>query len=195
MRLLLKAAAAISLPAVLCASAALASGGGGHEAMPLNQILWEMGIKVLDVAIIAFFGFKFLSKPIAQAMANRSTAVRASLEEAKAGQREAEERLAELQAKTASLDAELEALRIQAATDMERERAILIDEGKAAAEHVAQHTRETIRQEVAKARAELHRDAAELAVRLAGENVRATMTDADQRRLAGEYLKEMETVR
>lgn len=195
MQRLLKAAAAVSLAAACCAGTALAAGGGGHGAMPLDQILWEMGIKILDVAIIAFFGFKFLSKPITQAMANRSAAVRASLEEAKAGQREAEERLAELQAKTASLDSEIEALRAQAATDMERERALLVDEGKAAAEHVAQHTRETIRQEVAKARAELHRDAAELAVRLAEEHVRATMTDADQHRLAGEYLKEMETVR
>jgi len=196
MRRLPKLAAAIA-PAVLLlgASAAHAAGGGGHEPMTMNQILWEMGIKILDVAIIAYFGFKFLSKPIAQAMANRSAAVRRSLEEATAGRREAEARLAEFQAKTAGLDEEIEALRSQAAADMERERAILIDEGKAAAEHVAQHARETIRQEIAKARAELHRDAADLAVRLAEEHVRTTMTAADQSRLAGDYFKEMETVR
>lgn len=195
MRRLLKAAVAISLPVVLSATAALAAGGGGHEAMPLDKILWEMGIKILDVAIIAFFGFKYLSKPIAKAMADRSNAVRAALEEATAGRREAETRLAEFQAKAAGLDREIESLRSQAAADMERERTILVAEGKAAAEHVAQHTRETIRQEVAKARAELHRDAAELSVRLAEEQVRATMTAADQSRLAGDYLKEMETVR
>jgi len=188
-------AAALALPAVFCATAALAAGGGGHEALPLDKILWEMGIKILDVAIIAFFGFKFLSKPIAQAMADRSSTVRAALEAATAGRREAEARLAEFQAKAAGLDKEIEGLRSQAAADMERERAILITAGQAAAEHVAQHARETIRQKVVKARAELHRDAAELAVRLAEEQVRATMTDADQRRLAGDYLKEMETVR
>ena len=116
--------------------------------MPLDKILWEMGIKILDVAIIAFFGFKFLSKPIAQAMADRSAAVRAALEEATAGRREAEARLAEFQAKAAGLDKEIETMRSQAAADMERERTILINEGKAAAEHVAQHARETIRQEV-----------------------------------------------
>ena len=90
--------------------------------MPLDKILWEMGIKILDVAIIAFFGFKFLSKPIAQAMADRSAAVRAALEEATAGRREAEARLAEFQAKAAGLDKEIEAMRSQAAADMERER-------------------------------------------------------------------------
>src|SRR5512140_1955540 len=194
MRRLLKASMAIGLPLLLCASAALASEGGGHEAMPLDKILWEMGIKILDVAIIAFLGFKFLSKPITQAMADRSAAVRRSLEEATAGRREADARLAEVQAKAAGLDVEIAALRTQAAADMERERAILIQEGKAAAEHVAQHTRETIRQEVAKARAELHREAADLAVRLAEEQVRSAMTAADQHRLASDYLKEMETV-
>jgi F-type H+-transporting ATPase subunit b len=180
---------------VLGAGVAFASEGGGHEAMPLDQILWEMGIKVLDVSIIAFLGFKYLSKPIAQAMASRSAEVQRALDDAKAGQREAEARLAELKAKTAGLDREIEALRLQAADDMERERAMLSEEGKAAAEHVAQHARETIRQEFAKARAELHRDAADLAVRLAEEHVRAAMNADDQRRLAGGYLKEMETVR
>jgi len=163
--------------------------------MPLDKILWEMGIKILDVSIIVFFGFKFLSKPLTQAMADRSAAVRSALEEATAGRREAEARLAEFQAKAAGLDKEIDAMRAQAAADMERERAILISEGQAAAEHVARHARETIRQEFAKARAELHREAADLAVRLAEEHVRSAMTAADQSRLAGDYFKEMETVR
>ena len=195
MRRILRAAAACAPAALICAATAFDSEGGGHEAMPLDKILWEMGIKILDISIIAFFGFKFLSKPIAQAMADRSAAVRRSLEEATAGRREAEARLAEFQAKAAGLDKEIEAMRSQAAADMERERTILITEGKAAAEHVAQHARETLRQEVAKARAELHRDAADLAVRLAEEHVRATMTAADQSRLAGDYFKEMEAAR
>jgi F-type H+-transporting ATPase subunit b len=193
MRRLLKAS--LALPALLCAATAFASGGGGQEAMPLESILWELGIKFLDVGIIAFFGFKFLSKPIARAMAERSAAVRRSLDEATAGRREAEARLAEFQAKAAGLDQEIEALRSQAAVDIERERAIMIAEGKAAAEHVGQHARETIRQEIAKARAELHREAAELAVRLAEEQVRGAMTAADQSRLAGDYFKQMEAAR
>jgi F-type H+-transporting ATPase subunit b len=194
MRRTVKRAALLGLPLLLVASAVLASEGAA-EALPLDKILWEMGIKILDVSIIAFFGFKLLSKPIAQAFADRSAAVRAAVEEATAGRREAEARLAEFQAKAAGLEQEIQALRSQAAADMERERGILVEEGKAASERVAQHARETIRQEITKARAELHREAAELAVRLAEEHVRATMTDADQRRLAADYFKEMEAVR
>jgi F-type H+-transporting ATPase subunit b len=183
----LRAVAALAPAAVLVASAVLAAEGGGHAVMKLEDILWEMGIKVLDVAIIAFFGFKYLSKPIAQAMANRSEAVRAAVEEATAGRRAAEARLAEFQAKAAGLEAEIEALRTQASADMERERNLLIEEGKTAAERIAQHARETIRQEVAKARAELHREAALVAVQLATANVKAQITEADQRRILDEY--------
>jgi len=192
LRRLSRIAAVISPAVLLIAAAAFASGGEGAEPLSLDKILWEMGIKVLDVSIIAYFGFKFLSKPIAQAMANRSEAVRAEVDAATAGRREAEARLAEFQAKAAGLDREIEALRSQAAADLERERTILFEEGRAAADHVSQHARETIRQEVIKARAELHRDAADLAVRLAEEHVRATMTADDQSRLAGDYLKQME---
>ena len=187
-----RTAAALAPGLLLLASAALAAEGGGHTAMKLEDILWEMGIKVLDVAIIAFFAFKYLSKPIAQAMAGRSEAVRAAVEEATAGRRAAEARLAEFQKKAAGLEAEIDALRAQAAADMERERNLLIEEGRTAAERVAQHARETIRQEVVKARSELHREAALLAVQLATANVKAQMTAADQQRILDEYAASLE---
>ncbi len=190
-----RVAAAVLFAALALASVAMASAGGPKEPMPLDAILWEMGIKVLDVAIIAFFAVKFLSKPIAQAMAGRSEAVRRALDEATAGRREAEARLAEFKARAAGLEREIDAMRTQAAADMERERAILVEEGRAAAERVAQHARENIRQEVAKARADLHREAADLALRLAEEQVRAAVTAEDQRRLAGDYLNQLEAAR
>jgi F0F1-type ATP synthase membrane subunit b/b' len=191
----LRISAVIAPALLLLATVALASEGGGHEAMPLDKILWEMGIKILDVAIIAFFGFKYLSKPIAQAMANRSEAVRRALDEATAGRREAEARLAEFQAKAAGLDREIEALRTQAAADMERERTILIEEGTAAAERVGQHARETIRQEIVKARAELHREAALLAVQVATVAVKTQITPEDQQRILDEYAASLESAR
>lgn len=188
----LRAAAALVPGLLLLASIAIAAEGGGHAPMKLEDILWEMGIKVLDVGIIAFLAFKYLSKPIAQAMAGRSEAVRAAVEEATAGRREAEARLAEFRKKAAGLEAEIDALRAQAGADMERERNLLIEEGRTAAERVAQHARETIRQEVVKARSELHREAALLAVQLATANVKAQLTPADQQRILDEYAASLE---
>ena len=188
------AASAALLAGTLAATAAFASEAGA-QAMPLDQILWELGIKVLDVAIIAFLGFKFLSKPLAKAMEARSEAVRRALDEADAGRREAEARLAEFRARNARLEEEIAQLTAQTGVDIEREQAILAEEGRAAAERVGQHARETIRQEVLKARADLHREAAELAVKIATETVRGQITAEDQRRLAADYLKEMEVAR
>jgi F-type H+-transporting ATPase subunit b len=192
MRRLRVAAALAPALLVLGAAAALASEGGGHEAMPLEQIVWELGIKFLDVAIIAFFGFKFLSKPIAQAMENRAAAVRRALDDADAGRREAEARLAEFTARNARLEEEIQTLTTQTGVDIEREQALLAQEGTAAAERVRQHAQETIRHEVAKARAELHREAALLAVQLATANVKAQITPADQQRILDEYVATLE---
>jgi len=86
-------------------------------------------------------------------------------------------------------------VRSQAAIDIERERAILSNEGKAAAEHVAQHARETIRQETAKARADLHREAALLAVQVATVSVKAQINAADQQRILDEYAVSLENAR
>lgn len=176
------------------ASLALASGGAPVH-MTLEQILWELGIKVLDVAIIAFLGFKYLSKPITRLMESRSAAVRQALEEAGAARREAEAKLKEFQEKTARIEAEMELLRKESCVEIDKEQKILLEEANASSARVRQHAEETIRQELAKARAELHREAANLAVRLAEEQVRSTLNAADQHRLAGDYLKEMETVR
>jgi F-type H+-transporting ATPase subunit b len=178
MRRFLRAAVVALGLALLGASAALASEAGGK--MPLDAILWEMGIKILDVGIIAFFAFKYLSKPIAQAMA---------------GRRDAEARLREVQEKNARLESEIQQLVDQTAVDIEREQALIKAEAEAGAERIRQHARETFRQEIAKARADLHREAADLAVRLAAEHVRSTLTPDDQHRLAGDYFKEMEAAR
>jgi F-type H+-transporting ATPase subunit b len=75
---------------------------------------------------------------------------------------------------------------------MERERALLIEEGRTASERIAQHARDTIRQEVAKARADLHREAAQLAVQLATAKVKAQITAADQQRILDEYAASLE---
>lgn len=191
----IRAATPLAVLLIGLAATASASAGGGHEAMPLDQILWELGIKVLDVAIIAFFGFKYLSKPITRLMENRAAAVRTVLEEAGAARREAEAKLKEFQEKTARIESEMEALRREACVEIEKEQKLLLDEANATSARVRQHAEDTVRQELAKARAELHREAALLAVRLATDTVRNQMSEGDQKRLVDEYVKEMEAVR
>lgn len=187
----LQSAAGAAIPLLLPALAFAAAGGGGHE-MTTSDILWDLGIKTLNVAILGFLAFKFLSRPLNAFVEARSEKIRRELEEATSGRREAEERLRLFQEKTAGIEAEIEGLRKQTCVEIDKEQKILLEEARGAAEHIRQHARDTIRQEVLKGRDELHREAVRLAAEMAEEMIRGNITGADHQRLAGEYLKEME---
>jgi F-type H+-transporting ATPase subunit b len=169
-----------------------AAGGGGEHAMTLGDILWDLGIKVLNVGILGFLAFKYLSKPLNTYVESRSAKVQSEIDTARSAQREAEERLRIFQEKTSRVDAEIKELRGQTCADIDGEQKILLEEARAAAEHIRQHARDTIRQEVAKAREDLHREAARLSTDLAEEIIRKNVNDDDRKRLVDGYLREME---
>lgn len=189
-RLLVLAAALVLAPSVT-----FAAGGGGGHAMTMDQILWDLGIKVLNTAILGFFAFKYLSKPLSKFVENRSDKVKEEINAAQSAQREAEERLKAFQEKTAGIDAEIEKLRRQTCSEIDKEQKLLLEEAHKAAEHIRSHVGDTIQQEVAKARAELHREAVRLASEIAEERVRKNINPDDQQRLVSGYLKEMEAAR
>lgn len=179
---------------VLAPSLLFASAGGGHEPMTMSAILWDMGIKVLNVGLLGGLAFWFLSKPLNEFVNSRSRKVQQELEDAQAGRREAEERLRAVKEKMSQLDAKIGELQKQTCGDIDREQKLLLEEAKEAAEHIRLYARDTIRQEVLKARDDLHTHAATLAVTLAEELVKKNINAEDHTRLVGEYLKEMETV-
>jgi F-type H+-transporting ATPase subunit b len=180
---------------VLAPSLLFASSGGEHVPMEMSAILWDMGIKVLNVSLLGGLAFWFLSKPLNEFVSARSRKVQQDLEDAQAGRREAEERLKVFKDKVSQLDAKIGELQKQTCGDIDREQKLLLEEAKQAAEHIRLHARDTIRQEVLKARDDLHTHAATLAVTLAEELVKKNINAEDHTRLVGEYLKEMETVK
>jgi F-type H+-transporting ATPase subunit b len=192
-RLALPASLATAL--VLAPSLLMASAGGGHEPMEMSAILWDMGIKVLNVSLLGGLAFWFLSKPLNQFVNDRSQKVQQELDDAQAGRREAEARLQAFKEKIAQFDADIEKLQKQTCGDIDKEQKLLLEEAKQAAEHIRRHARDTIRQEVLKARDDLHTQAATLAVTLAEELVKKNINSEDHNRLVGEYLKEMEAAK
>jgi F-type H+-transporting ATPase subunit b len=173
----------------------LAAGGGGDHAMTFSDILWDLGIKTLNIGILGFFAFKYLSKPLNRAVELRAEKVQRELEGARAGRLEAEERLRRFQEKVAGLDTEIEELRKQTCGDIDKEQKILLEEARTAAAHIRQHARDTIRQEMAKARDDLHREAARLATQLAEERITRQISDGDRKRIVDGYIQEMEAAR
>jgi F-type H+-transporting ATPase subunit b len=163
--------------------------------MTMTDILWDLGIKVLNVGILGFLILKYLSGPLNKIVETRSAKVRAQIDAADAARREAEERLDTFRKKAALVDREMEELRAETSADIEQEKKLLLEEARQAAEHVRQQAGDTIRQEVLKARDDLHREASRLAAATAGEIIRNNINADDHDRLIGEYMKEMEAAK
>ena len=168
---------------------------GDAAPMTMKDILWDLGIKVLNVGILAFFGFKYLSKPLNDFVALRAEKIRDELDEAQRARREAEERLSQFKEKAAGIDAEIEELRQKTCSDIDHEQKILLEEARQAAEHIRTHARDTIHLEVSKAKADLHTEAVRLAGEIAEDLILRNVSPEDQKRLFSEYVKEMEAAR
>jgi len=177
--------------AVLVPSFAFASGGAPAH-MSLNEILWDLGVKALNVGLLGFFVIKYLSGPLNRLVEARSDKIREELEAAKSARLEAEERLRAFREKTARVDSEVEELRKQTCADIDKEQKLILKEAKQAAEHIRQHARDTIRQEVLKARDDLHREASRLAADLAEDIIRKNIDSSDHDRLVREYVTDLE---
>jgi F-type H+-transporting ATPase subunit b len=160
--------------------------------MSLNEILWDLGVKALNVGLLGFFVIKYLSGPLNRLVEARSDKIREELEAAKSARLEAEERLRAFREKTARVDSEVEELRKQTCADIDKEQKLILKEAKQAAEHIRQHARDTIRQEVLKARDDLHREASRLAADLAEDIIRKNIDSSDHDRLVREYVTDLE---
>ena len=172
-----------------------ASGDAPAAHMTMGDILWDLGVKALNVGILGFLILKYLSGPLNKIVETRSAKVRAQIEAADGARREAEERLNTFRKKAALVNREIEELRTNTSEDIEREQKLLLEEARQAAEHIRQQARDTIRQEVLKARDDLHREAARLAARTAEEIIRNNINPGDHDRLTSEYMKEMEAAK
>ena len=191
----LKVLPALFASAVLFAPALTHAAGGAPAHMTMTDILWDLGIKVLNVGILGFLVLKYLSGPLNRFVETRSAKVRAEIDAADAARREAEERLDTFRKKSALVDREIEELRDKTSADIEQEKKLLLEEARQAAEHVRQQASDTIRQEVLKARDDLHREASRLAAATAEEIIRNNINADDHDRLIGEYMKEMEAAK
>ena len=111
----------IILPASIYASSGDETGGWG----------WIETIgKWINLAIVAGALVYFLKGPVTRFFGSRKKSIQQEILEALKAQEEAENRLAEMEARIQNLDAELEAIRIQAHEEAELERKRIIEDGK-----------------------------------------------------------------
>jgi F-type H+-transporting ATPase subunit b len=178
------------LPFLLSPAVALAvGGGGGHQKLPLDTILWNMGVKILDFIVVIFVLYRVLAKPMAGYFQARAEAIRNNLDDLQSRRATADAAAAEYEDKTRNIDAEIERIRREARLEMDREKEKVLSEAHRTAQELIRHAEDTIKREFAKARADLHAEAARLSLEEAEKLITSSITDKDQVHFADDYIR------
>lgn len=200
---LLIAAAAIAAPPVMAQAhqpepAAAAPAGqaasheGGTEAAHEDPGWFPVFAKAVNFALLIGILTYFLRAPVAGYLNGRIGKVREDLVTAKQTRETAVRQLAEIDAKLAALPAEIEALKKRGAEDLVAERARIEQDALVERQRVLEHTRREIDMRLRVAKRELLELAANLAVNVASERIRASITPDDQARLVDRYAAQLQ---
>ena len=107
--------------------------------------------------------------------------------------KDAERRLAEWNEKAARLDADVQAILESTRKTADAEKAAIIADAEATASRIRQGAAGVVDRELRTARVALRKEAAELAVTLAGSLLQQHTSDADRNRLVDEFIAKIES--
>lgn len=183
------AGVAVTLAQPEHATTAEAAGAAGEEAAAAHgNPLVGMIARLFNFVLLAGTLFYLLRSPLAVYLTNRSTAIRERLVRASGMRAAAATEQAAIAQKMHSLPAELEALRTTGADEVVAEEARIRQAADAERDRLLDVTRREINTQLKLAERALMRRVADLAVAVASERVKTTITDADQVRLVDRYL-------
>ncbi|MEP6915510.1 MAG: hypothetical protein ABJC89_07680 [Acidobacteriota bacterium] len=163
-----------------------------HEATEEHGMtMWQTVAKLANFAVLAGVLVYFGKSPIAAFLAARATEIRQDLVTAAALRATATAQLAEIDRKLQTLPAELAALKVQGEQDLRAEQARLAETAALERDRLLAHARREIDMQLRLARRELTEHAAQLAVDIAGQRIRTTITPDDQLRLVDRYTAQL----
>jgi len=159
-----------------------------------NPVL-ELIARLVNFGILVGALTYLLRSPIAGYLASRSTQIRQELVTASEMRSAASAQLTEIERKMQALPAELEALRKQGAEDVKAEQGRIAQAAARERERLLEQTRREIDMRLRVARRELTEHAAHLAVQVAEQRIRRTITPEDQIRLMDRYASQLKEAR
>lgn len=150
--------------------------------------IWKAANFVILVGVLVYF----LRAPLGAYLGGRIAKVREDLVTAAQTRETAVRQLADIDAKLAALPAELEALKQRGAEDLVAERARIEEDAQHERQRLLEQTRREIDMRLRVAKRELLEVAAGLAVNVASERIRASITADDQARLVDRYASQLQ---
>lgn len=151
--------------------------------------------RLFNFALLAAALVYLLKSPIAVYLSSRGTQIRQDLVAAKDLRERATAQLAEIDQKLKTLPAELDALKVRGAEDMKAEQARIAQAAAAARERLLEQTRREIATRLRLARRELTEHVAQLAVQIAEQRIRRSITADDQLRMVDRYTTQLKEAR
>jgi F-type H+-transporting ATPase subunit b len=142
------------------------------------------------VLLVGVLGY-FLRAPLAGYLSGRIAKVREDLVTAAQTRETASRQLAEIDAKLKALPGELEALKRRGADDIVAERARIEEAAEVERQRLLEHTRREIEMRMRIARRELLELTANLAVGVATERIKGSITPDDQARMVDRYAAQL----
>jgi F-type H+-transporting ATPase subunit b len=167
---------------------------GEKEGAP-PSLLWRapgtpvpLGALLINSAVLFWLLIKFGGPGIKAALVDRKKRVASGIESAAAMKAEAEGQLEFYEEKLRKLDQEIEHIRTQMREQAEAERRRILAEAKSEREQLERDAHLLVQQELKVARQELFQAVVAEAVRSAEETIKKQVNEADQQRLADDFL-------
>jgi len=186
------------------AGAALRQAGGAHGAAPTDAPaprgegehgggggVVGMIARLINFAVLFGTLWYLLRSPIVGYLANRGTQIRRDLVEAAEMRQAAGEQIAGIDRRLQALPGELAQLRAQGTAEIEAEEARIRAAAAAERDRLLEQARREIDLQVKGAERELVSHAADLAVGVASQRIKASITDEDQKRLVDRYVGQL----
>jgi F-type H+-transporting ATPase subunit b len=155
---------------------------------------YELELKWANFIILAGGLAYLIRKNAGPFFAERARKIREDIAEAELVRRDAERRAAEVDRRLASLESEIAALRAESQKEAEAERERIRQQTPLEIAKVRAHAEQEIVAAGKTARVELKRYAAELAIQLAGQKLRARMTPDTQEGLVRGFVRDIDSL-
>ena len=172
------------------ASAASEEHGGGGGLISFDKSLIVQGVNFLLLLGVLHY---LLYKPLIGKMQERTAAIQKSLEEAQAARAEAARQQEENAARLRSAYQEAAAIRAQALKQAAEEQRKLVEAAQVEARRLVETARAQTDADIRRARDELRREVAGLAVAVAEKLVRKSLREEDHRRIVDDAVSRIGT--
>jgi len=173
------------VPLLPTVAAAAEAHHGGHQGVPWAFLLFSF----INFFVFIWVMQRFAWPAISDWVKERRLGVIKALEDAARAREAAEKLKLEWEQRVAGLGQELEAMRSQARSDMEREREAILNTARKAADAIREDARRLADQEVREARARLRQELARQAFEIACEITPQHVSAGDQARFVDEFLE------